>query len=105
MKRTTRFFKALSDRTRLQILWLISRKGQASLQDIERVLGIPPKRASGHVKYLMNAGVIVNRPDIQGPCYRLMQQTDPFRRATLDGLKDKLCEPAISAALERRLDE
>ena len=105
MKRTTRFFKALSDRTRLQILWLLFRRGHASIHDIERILGIPQARASGHLKYLLNAGVIMNRPDLQGPRYRVMQQTDPFRRATLEGLKCRLCEPGIAAHLEPRLNQ
>ncbi len=103
MKRTTRFFKALSDRTRLQILWLIFHEGQASTTDIERVLGISETRASGHLKYLLNAGVIVNRPDMQDPSYKVMRQTDPFRRDTIEGLRCRLCQADVSAQLEQKL--
>jgi DNA-binding transcriptional ArsR family regulator len=105
VKRTTRFFKALSDRTRLRILWLLFRNGQASADEIERVLDIPQDRASSHLKYLLNAGVIMRGVGTQGPRYRVMQQTDPFRRATLEGLKCRLCEPDVAAQLEQKLKE
>jgi DNA-binding transcriptional ArsR family regulator len=103
MKRTTRFFKALADRTRLQILWLVFRNGHASMEEIEKVLEIPQTRVLDHLRYLVNAGVLVSRADSEGHRYRVMQQTDPFRRATLEGLKCKLCEPDIAAQFDQRL--
>jgi|GEM_PF-1311978 len=99
MRRTARFFKAISDQTRLRILCLLFRNGQASAQEIEQVLGIPQDRASGHLKYLLNAGVVVNRDQGREVGYRVMTQTDPFRRSILEGLRSRLSEPEISGGL------
>jgi DNA-binding transcriptional ArsR family regulator len=105
VKRTTRFFKALSDRNRLRILWLLFRNGHASASEIEGALDITQDRTSSHLKYLLNAGVIVQGVGTQGRRYRVMQQTDPFRRATLEGLRCRLCESDITTQLEQRLKE
>jgi DNA-binding transcriptional ArsR family regulator len=104
MRKTSRFFKALSDQTRLKILWLLFRRGQASLREVEHVLGISQARAVNHMKYLMNAGV-VRVYGAERTVYAVMQQTDPFRRATLEGLKCQLCEAETAVTLERRLAE
>lgn len=105
MKRTARFFKALSDHTRLQILWLLFRKGQASLRDIQNVLDIPEVRAANHLKYLANAGVIQSRQEGDDAKYKVMQQTDEFRRATLEGLRCRICEQVSPLYLEQKLGE
>lgn len=104
MKRTSRFFKALSDQTRLRILWLLFRKGQATGQEIENILGISRDRVADHLKYLVNAGV-VRLLDPAHPAYAVMQQTDPLRRTTMEGLRCRFCEPEIASQLEQRLGE
>ena len=105
MRRTTRFFKALSDRNRLRILWLLFRKGDATSSEIHCALGISEFRTEGHITYLLNAGVITSQPDLEGARYRVMQQTDPFRRATLEGLRCRLGESEDSRHLDKFLDE
>ena len=104
MKRTSRFFKALSDQTRLKILWLLFRKGKATLHEIEHVLEVPRTRLVNHLKYLQNAGV-VRVGNSEQTSYRVMQQTDPFRQTTLDGLRCRLAELETPAHLESRLDK
>jgi ArsR family transcriptional regulator, arsenate/arsenite/antimonite-responsive transcriptional repressor len=54
----SQIFKALSDETRLTILGLIFRHGHLCVCEVERILGITQSKASRHLRYLRDAGVL-----------------------------------------------
>jgi ArsR family transcriptional regulator, arsenate/arsenite/antimonite-responsive transcriptional repressor len=63
MKRYARIFKAISDETRLQVMALIFRHGEVCVCEVEQVLGVTQSKASRHLRYLRDAGVLVDRRD------------------------------------------
>ena len=56
-------FKALSNGTRLEILGLILRHGPLCVCEVEQVLGITQPKASRHLRYLRDAGVLEDERD------------------------------------------
>ncbi|MBR9990952.1 MAG: helix-turn-helix transcriptional regulator [Gemmatimonadetes bacterium] len=63
MRSYARIFKAISDETRLQIMALIFRHGEVCVCEVEEVLGITQSKASRHLRYLRDAGVLIDRRD------------------------------------------
>jgi ArsR family transcriptional regulator len=63
MRTLSNVFKALSDETRLQMLGLLFRSGELCVCDFIEVLGISQSKASRHLRYLVNAGLVVDRPE------------------------------------------
>ncbi|MFC1610436.1 ArsR/SmtB family transcription factor [Myxococcota bacterium] len=53
--------KALSEETRLQIAALLIWQKELCVCDVEGVLGITQSKASRHLRYLLNAGLLKNR--------------------------------------------
>ncbi|MGD2121508.1 MAG: metalloregulator ArsR/SmtB family transcription factor [Gemmatimonadota bacterium] len=58
MKKLSRVFKALSDDTRLAIMGLVFRHGHLCVCETERILGISQSKASRHLRYLRDSGVL-----------------------------------------------
>ena len=56
-------FRAMADETRLTILFLILRHGEMCVCDVEGVLGVSQSKASRHLRYLRNAGLLTDRRD------------------------------------------
>ena len=61
MQQLATIFKALSDETRLQILALLLWQGELCVCDVEAVLDITQSKASRHLRYLSNAGLVQSR--------------------------------------------
>jgi ArsR family transcriptional regulator len=61
MKTEARLFKSLADETRLKILWLLMDQEELCVCDIMRTLGITQSKASRHLRYLFNAGLVTDR--------------------------------------------
>jgi DNA-binding transcriptional ArsR family regulator len=58
MAKLSRIFKALSDDTRLTIMGLVFRHGHLCVCEVERILGITQSKASRHLRYLRDAGLL-----------------------------------------------
>jgi ArsR family transcriptional regulator, arsenate/arsenite/antimonite-responsive transcriptional repressor len=58
MDRLSMVFKALSNETRLMIMGLIFRHGPVCVCEVEQILGITQPKASRHLRYLRDAGVL-----------------------------------------------
>ena len=58
MERIDRYFKALSDETRLTIVGLVFRHGQLCVCEVQQILGITQSKASRHLRYLRDAGIL-----------------------------------------------
>lgn len=83
MERLDRYFKALSDETRLTIVGLIFRHGKLCVCEVEQILGITQSKASRHLRYLRDAGLLEDERDGVTINYRLSGSASPELSAIL----------------------
>lgn len=76
-------FKALAEETRLRILSLIFRHGPVCVCEVEGLLGITQSKASRHLRYMANAGVLEAERDGVTMNYRLPAHPVPELAAVL----------------------
>ena len=76
MKKLSRVFKALSDDTRLTIMGLVFRYGHVCVCETEQILGISQSKASRHLRYLRDSGVLEDERDGLIINYRLPRDQD-----------------------------
>ncbi len=69
-RRATRWFHALSDETRLEIVRLLSH-GEKCVCELQRVLDAAQSRLSFHLKTLKDAGVVTDRREGRWVYYAL----------------------------------
>ncbi len=82
-------FKALADATRLRILGLLL-TGEVCVCDIHESLKIPQPKASRHLAYLRQAGLVDTRRDGLWIRYRLAKLADPVLTAIVDAVRHAL---------------
>lgn len=82
-------FKALADETRLRILGLLL-GGEVCVCDIHETLRIPQPKASRHLAYLRNAGLVDTRREGLWVHYRLGTLADPVLAAIVDAVRHAL---------------
>ena len=70
MKRTARWFHALSDETRLQIIERLS-EGEQCVCDLTGMLDTTQSRLSFHLKALKDAGILMDRREGRWVYYAL----------------------------------
>lgn len=87
MKKLALTFKALSDVTRLQIMTLVFRHGHLCPCEVEQILGITQSKASRHLRYLKNAGLLEDRRDGLIVNYHLPDEPHGDARAVLESLE------------------
>jgi len=71
MRAEARFFKSLSDETRLKILWLLLGTQELCVCDVIDVLGITQSKASRHLRRLYHLGWVTDRREGLWMNYRL----------------------------------
>jgi ArsR family transcriptional regulator len=76
MRDLARIFTALSDPTRLETLALLLRHDKLCVCDIVAALGISQSRASRHLRFLWNAGLLTDRPSGQWVHYSVSPDLD-----------------------------
>ncbi len=103
MKLQARFFKALADETRLQILWLLMGKEEICVCDLMTVLGITQSKASRHLRYLYNLGLVTDRREGLWMYYRLAAPTGSQAEKQLQLLAEMLAPKEGAQALRDRL--
>jgi ArsR family transcriptional regulator len=79
-------FRALSDRTRLRILNLLSTRQEICVCDLMRVLKLPQAKVSRHLAYLRRAGLVAGRKELQWMYYRLTPAKGKFHAKILECL-------------------
>jgi ArsR family transcriptional regulator len=94
----SRIFKALSHETRLAILGLVLQHGPVCVCEVEQILGITQAKASRHLRYLRNAGVLEDEREGLIVNYRLPPEPGRELKATLALLRDLLPERALPRA-------
>ena len=82
-------FKALGDSTRLRILGLLL-AGEVCVCDIHESLKIPQSKASRHLAYLRESGLVETRREGLWVHYRLGRFADPILAAISDAVRHAL---------------
>jgi len=98
MKKLSRVFKALSDDTRLTIMGLVFRHGHLCVCETEQILGISQSKASRHLRYLRDSGVLEDERDGLIVNYRLPLEQDAELSAILGTLRDLLADRPLPDA-------
>ena len=104
MKDLTRIFKALADETRLQMMALILLKGELCVCDCMQILDIGQSRASRHLRYLANAGLLDDRREGTWVYYKVARGLDEDRKIVLRAVSE-LVPPSRIDELIKRLKE
>ncbi len=101
MRNITQIFKALSDSTRVRILWMLQAGGELCVCDLMEVLELPQSTVSRHLAYLRNAGLVRDHRKGVWMFYRLPDEPG----AVLTGILTVLLSAAQEmnqAAVDRR---
>jgi ArsR family transcriptional regulator len=96
--RLGRIFKALSDETRLTIMGLVFRHEQLCVCEVEQILGITQSKASRHLRYLRDAGVLEDEREGLIVNYRLPARPDAQLRHILNMLRGLIASEPIPDA-------
>jgi ArsR family transcriptional regulator len=100
-------FKALSEETRIEIAALLLWRGELCVCDIVGSLGITQSKASRHLRYMLNAGLVANRRVGVWMHYRIPEQLPAPQRKLVAMLRELLdsddYEP-LRAKLEQHVD-
>jgi len=94
-------FKALSDETRLTILGLVFAHGPLCVCEVEQILGITQSKASRHLRYLRDAGVLEDERDGLIVNYRLPAVTGLDVSAVLVLVRGLLANRRLPDARDR----
>ncbi|HPA57869.1 MAG TPA: metalloregulator ArsR/SmtB family transcription factor [bacterium] len=103
MKDLAQFFKALSDETRLQIVALLLMKEELCVCDIENTLNMTQSKASRHLRYLMNSGILTDTRKNIWVYYSISKSLNSNELAVLDALK-KCLGSDVRIELKKKLD-
>jgi ArsR family transcriptional regulator, arsenate/arsenite/antimonite-responsive transcriptional repressor len=104
MRAEARFFKSLSDETRLKILWLLSGTEELCVCDIIDVLRITQSKASRHLRYLYHLGWVTDRRDGLWMIYRLAVTPNSPKEKLLKLLEEILAPQPEAQALRGHLE-
>jgi ArsR family transcriptional regulator, arsenate/arsenite/antimonite-responsive transcriptional repressor len=103
MRTEARFFKSLSEETRLKILWLLSGTEELCVCDIINVLGLTKSKASRHLHYLYHLDWVTDRRDGLWMNYRLAVTPNSPREKSLKLLEEMLAAQPEAKALRGQL--
>lgn len=104
MKDVARFFKSLSDPSRVALLWLLRSRGELCVCDLMKALEIPQSKASRHLATLRHAGLVTDRRQGAWSYYALRAPEGSLASAQLAALWAALETNPEAARLVRRLD-
>jgi ArsR family transcriptional regulator len=90
MRTLASVFKALSDETRLSMLVLLLKEGELCVCDFVKMLEVTQSKASRHLRYLVNAGLLQDRRETIWVYYRIVESPDVIQQAVLNGLRQQL---------------
>jgi ArsR family transcriptional regulator, arsenate/arsenite/antimonite-responsive transcriptional repressor len=105
MKAEARLFKSLADETRLKILWLLMGQEELCVFDVMRTLGITQSKASRHLRYLFNVGLVNDRREGVWMNYRLALPPGSDRERFIKLLSEMLATDPDAQGLRDKLEE
>lgn len=103
MKEAARFFKALSDESRLKMLWLLLHRRELCVCDVMAVLEITQSKASRHLAALRHLGLATDRKEGLWSYYSLCAAEDGLAGEHLRLLRSTLSRRDDAQALLKRL--
>lgn len=108
MKNLAQIFKALSDETRLDVIALLSWTEKLCVCDIENILELTQSKASRHLRYLSNKGLISAEKANQWIYYSIIWDSSPKTQKILKLMKtvfngDEYLE--LKEKLQKRLED
>jgi ArsR family transcriptional regulator len=95
-------FKALSDETRLQMMALLLENDELCVCDFVGALDLTQSKASRHLRYLYNAGLVKDRREGIWIHYRLSPELSPPHRTLVEAL-DRMISDDERNSLRLRL--
>jgi ArsR family transcriptional regulator len=102
MREAARFFKALSDESRLKMLWLLFNREELCVCDVMAVLEITQSKASRHLAALRHIGIATDRKEGLWSYYSLCQPQDALAKNHLKLLRTTLVKnPDAKPLLEK----
>lgn len=104
MRNSAEVFKALADETRLRILNLLVR-GELCVCDIMAVLAVGQSKASRHLAYLRNVGLVNDRRNGVWMYYTLAEPRGATHRHVLEWLAEAATELPQAGADLRALQK
>ena len=87
MRELSDIFKALADETRLQMLTLVLERGELCVCDFVGALNITQSKASRHLRYLYNSGLLVDRRSGVWIHYQISPDLAPEARTILEAFQ------------------
>ena len=104
MFKSVQLFRAVADETRLRILNLVVR-GELCVCEITEVLDVSQSKASRHLAYLRNAGLVTDRREGPWMYYSLARPDGVVHRRILELLAEAGGEIPQAGADLRTLDD
>jgi ArsR family transcriptional regulator, arsenate/arsenite/antimonite-responsive transcriptional repressor len=95
-------FRAMADETRLHMLILIRQHKELCVCDLEHVLEIGQSKASRHLRYLLNAGLVTDRREAVWIYYRIASNLTADQTALLNSM-ERLVDPDKIRELNQKL--
>ncbi|HPM76611.1 MAG TPA: metalloregulator ArsR/SmtB family transcription factor [bacterium] len=103
MRELGQLYKALADETRLAMLALLVRREELCVCDFVDVMAITQSKASRHLRYLLNTGLVQDRREAVWIFYRVAEPLDEARREVIASVH-RLTENATTKKLLKALD-
>jgi ArsR family transcriptional regulator, arsenate/arsenite/antimonite-responsive transcriptional repressor len=104
MEEVARFFKALSDESRLKILWLLFNRQELCVCDVMAVLEITQSKASRHLAALRHIGIATGRKEGLWSYYSLRTVEDGLAKEHLKLLGTTLAKYPDAKLLLNKLN-
>jgi ArsR family transcriptional regulator len=105
MKEAARFFKALSDESRLKMLWLLFNRQELCVCDVMAVLEITQSKASRHLAALRHIGIATDRREGLWSYYSLCPPADELATNHLKLLRTTLAKHPDAKRLLDKLND
>jgi ArsR family transcriptional regulator, arsenate/arsenite/antimonite-responsive transcriptional repressor len=102
MRVLARLFKSLADESRLKMMALLLAHEELCVCDLQKALLITQSKASRHLQYMKQAGLLTDRREALWVHYRVERDVSDDRRALLEVLR-RLLRGSDLAVLEKRL--
>lgn len=104
MRELAATLRALADDTRLQMLALLTKRGELCVCDFERALAVSQSSASRHLRHLLNARLVQSRREGTWIHYRISAPLAPEKQAILESLQSSEAFRCLDPLVESRLD-
>lgn len=90
LKNIEKIIKALADKNRLRIVYLLSEKKDICVCEITDIIGLSQPTISSHLRLLENAGLVESNKDGLWVNYNINSQAELFSRRSIEGICNDL---------------